>query len=125
MSKSMTPSAAPATTNYTLNKGDKPQQSAAIGAALKRLAPLLTDEKRLVISAFVAMLVANGSSLVGPVIISHTVDTYIRNRNFAGVLTFAAILLGVYLYGLLATYFQTLAMGTGGRTMLVKLRNTL
>jgi ATP-binding cassette subfamily B protein len=111
--------------NYTLNKGDKPQQSAAIGAALKRLAPLLTDEKRLVISAFVAMLVANGSSLVGPFIISHTVDTYIRNRNFAGVLTFAAILLGVYLCGLFATYFQTLAMGTVGRTVLFKLRNTL
>ena len=111
--------------NYTLNKGDKPQQSAAIGTALKRLAPLLTDEKRLVISAFFAMLVANGSSLVGPVIISHTVDTYIRNRNFAGVLTFAAILLGVYLCGLFATYFQTLAMGTVGRTVLFKLRNTL
>ena len=111
--------------NYTLNKGDKPQQSAAIGTALKRLAPLLTDEKRLVISAFFAMLVANGSSLVGPIIISHTVDTYIRNRNFAGVLTFAAILLGVYLCGLFATYFQTLAMGTVGRTVLFKLRNTL
>ena len=39
--------------NYTLNKCEKPQQSAAIGAALKRLAPLLTDEKRLVASAFV------------------------------------------------------------------------
>ena len=111
--------------NYTLNKGDKPQQSAAIGTALKRLAPLLTDEKRLVISAFFAMLVANGSSLVGPIIISHTVDTYIRNRNFAGVLTFAAILLGVYLCGLFATYFQTLAMCTVGRTVLFKLRNTL
>src|SRR6516225_9469154 len=118
-------SEARATMNYTLNKGDKPQQSAAIGTALKRLAPLLKDDRRLVFSAFVAMLVANGSSLVGPVIISHTVDTYISNRNFAGVLTFAAIQLGVYLCGLLATYFQTLAMGTVGRTVLFKLRNTL
>src|SRR5215813_729637 len=125
MSKSMTHSAAPATTNYTLNKGDKPQQSAAIGTALKRLAPLLSDEKRLVMSAFVAMLVTNGSSLVGPVIISHTIDTYIQTGNFTGVLTFAAILLGVYLCGLLASYFQTLAMGTVGRTVLFKLRNAL
>src|SRR5215831_6486267 len=125
MSKSMTPSAAPATTNYTLNKGDKPQQSAAIGTALKRLAPLLTDEKRLVISAFVAMLVTNGSSLLGPVIISHTIDAYIQTGNFTGVLTFAAILMGVYLCGLFASYFQTLAMGTVGRTVLFKLRNAL
>src|SRR5215470_15866655 len=125
MSKSMTRSEAPATTNYTLNKGDKPQQSAAIGTALKRLAPLLSDEKRLVISAFVAMLVTNGSSLLGPVIIGHTVDNYIQNGNFAGVLEFAAILLGVYLCGLFASYFQTLAMGTVGRTVLFKLRNSL
>ena len=121
----MTHSAAPATTNYTLNKGDKPQQSAAIGTALKRLAPLLTDEKRLVISAFVAMLVTNGSSLLGPVIISHTIDAYIQTGNFTGVLTFAAILMGVYLCGLFASYFQTLAMGTVGRTVLFKLRNAL
>src|SRR5207248_3948895 len=46
-------------------------------------------------------------------------------RNFAGVLTFAAILLLVYLCGLTASYFQTLAMGTVGRTVLFKLRNTL
>jgi ATP-binding cassette, subfamily B, bacterial len=111
--------------NYTLNKGEKPQQSAAIGIALKRLAPLLADEKRLVLSAFFAMLLATGSSLMGPVIIGRTVDIYIKNRNFAGVLTSAAILLGVYLCGLFATYYQTLAMGTVGRTVLFKLRNTL
>src|SRR5215471_10137332 len=121
----MTRNAAQATTNYTLNINAKPMQSAAIGPALKRLAPLLKDEKRLVASAFIAMLVTNGSSLLGPVIIGHTVDTYIQNRNFGGVLTFAGILLGVYMCGLLASYFQTLAMGTVGRTVLFKLRNTL
>src|SRR5215831_8120352 len=105
MSKSMTRSEAPATTNYTLNKGDKPQQSAAIGTALKRLAPLLSDEKRLVAMAFVAMLVTNGSSLLGPFIISRTVDTYIRQGDFSGVLTSGAILFGIYLCGLLASYY--------------------
>src|SRR5215472_10283590 len=121
----MTRNAAQATTNYTLNINAKPAQSAAIGPALKRLAPLLKDDKRLVASAFIAMLISNGSSLVGPVIISHTVDTYIQNRNFRGVVTFAAILLGVYMCGLLASYFQTLAMGTVGRTVLFNLRNAL
>src|SRR5438105_5346429 len=122
----MTRNEAPVTTNYTLNKGDKAQQkSPAIGIALKRLAPLLTDEKRLVAMAFVAMLITNGAALMGPIIIGHTVDVYIQSRNFGGVLTFAAILFGVYLFGLLASYFQTLAMGTVGRTVLFKLRNSL
>jgi ATP-binding cassette, subfamily B, bacterial len=121
----MTRNEAPAITNYTLSKADKPQQKAAILTALKRLAPLLTDEKRTVTLAFAAMLVSNGSSLLGPVLIARTVDRYIRGGNFAGVLTSAGILLAVYLCGLLASYFQTLAMGTVGRTVLFNLRNTL
>src|SRR4029078_2083880 len=44
---------------------------------------------------------------------------------FPGVLMSALILLGIYLCGLLASYYQTLAMGTVGRTVLFKLRNTL
>jgi ATP-binding cassette, subfamily B, bacterial len=114
-----------ATTKYTLNKGDKPQQSAAITMALKRLAPLLSDDKRTVALAFTAMLVTNGSALVGPVIIARSVDTYIRNGNFTGVLISAGILLAIYLCGLLGSYYQTLAMGTVGRTVLFKLRNAL
>src|SRR5215471_9484039 len=121
----MTRNAAPATTNYTLSKGDKPQEKAAVMAVLKRLAPLLTDEKRIVTLAFAAMLVSSASSLLGPVIIGRTVDIYIRNRDFTGVLRSAGILLAVYLAGLLASYYQTLAMGTVGRTVLFKLRNTL
>ena len=39
----MTRSEAPAISNYTLNKSDKQQQNASIGAALKRLAPLMAD----------------------------------------------------------------------------------
>ena len=121
----MTRNEAPVTTNYTLSRGDKPQQSAPIGTALKRLAPLLADEKRTVGMAFVAMLVTSASALLGPVIIGRAVDTYIANRNFRGVLILTSILLGVYLCGLLASYFQTLAMGTVGRTVLFKLRNAL
>jgi len=121
----MTHNEAQATTNYTLNRGDTAQPTAGIGTALKRLAPLLADEKRIVALAFVAMLVTNGASLLGPVIIGHTVDTYIGNRNFMGVLIFAGVLFGVYLCGLLASYYQTLAMGTVGRTVLFKLRNSL
>src|SRR5215475_2152216 len=124
----MTHNEAQATTNYRLsilNKDVNPQQSASIGAALKRMVPLLSDEKRIVALAFVAMLVTSASSLLGPAIIGRTVDTYIRNSDFRGVLVSSGILLGIYLCGLLASYFQTLAMGTVGRTVLFKLRNTL
>src|SRR5499433_3048374 len=119
---------AQATTNYrlsTLSKGDNPQQSASIGAALRRMAPLLSDEKRTVIIAVAAMLTSSVCGLLGPVIIGRAVDNDVRRGDFGGVLISAAILLGIYLCGLLASYFQTLAMGTVGRTVLFKLRNAL
>ena len=89
----MTRNEALVTTNYTLNKGDKPQQKTAIVTALQRLAPLLTDDKRTVALAFGAMLVTTASNLLGPIIIGRTVDRYIQGGNFNGVLISAAVLL--------------------------------
>jgi len=125
----MTRNAAPVTTtsthSYALNKGDGLAQKLSIISALKRLAPLLRDEKRTVALAFVAMLVTNGAGLLGPVIIARAVDRYIQGGDFQGVLRSAGALLGIYLVGLLASYYQTLAMGTVGRTVLFNLRNAL
>ncbi len=122
----MTPNEAPATTNpYRLSGAPGAQPSAAGGAALRRLAPLMLDERRHVAAAFVATIVAAGASLVAPVIIARTVDTYISHRDFTGVLRSAGILLLAYLAGLLATYVQTEQMGTVGRQVLFNLRNAL
>lgn len=121
----MTRNEAPVTTNqYALNSSTNPlQQQTSLGGAVKRLAPLMFDEKRSVVLAFVAVIVNSGSSLLGPVIIGYTVDTYIRNGNFNGVLMFAAILLGGYVCGLFASYYQVQEMGRVGRRVLFKLRN--
>jgi ATP-binding cassette, subfamily B, bacterial len=122
----MTRNEALRTTNYTLASLNSGQQlSAPVGAALKRMAPLLKDEKRLVALAFLGMLVTSASALLGPAIIGRTIDVYIRNGDFRGVLISAAILLGVYLCGLVASYVQTRAMGTVGRAVLFNLRNAL
>jgi ATP-binding cassette, subfamily B, bacterial len=65
------------------------------------------------------------SSLLGPMMIARTVDLYIRGGDFRGVLISSAVLLGIYVVGLFASYYQTLAMGVVGRTVLFKLRNGL
>ena len=123
----MTRSEAPATTNYTLNKRDGRSSAKRRSApALKRLAPLMADEKRSVALAFVAMLVTSASALLGPVIIGRTVDTYIRNGNFAGVLRSPAILLAVYLVRPGRQLCPDAARWARvGRRVLFKLRNAL
>jgi ATP-binding cassette subfamily B protein len=94
-------------------------------AALRRLGPVMADEQRSVVVAFVATIVASAVALVAPVIIGRTVDTYILNGDFGGVLRSAAVLLLAYLVGLFATYVQTQQMGSVGRRVLFNLRNAL
>ena len=122
----MTPNEAPTTTNpYRLSSAQGQQRSASIGAALRRLAPVMADQRLSLAAAFVATLVASGAALVAPVIIGRAVDRYIRNRDFPGVLLSAGILLVAYLAGMIATYVQTQQMGSVGRRVLFNLRNAL
>jgi ATP-binding cassette subfamily B protein len=122
----MTRNEAPATTNpYTLSSAKGEARGVTLRAALMRLAPLMAGERQRVIVAFVSTLVASGTALMAPVIIGRAVDTYIQHRDFAGVLRSAAILLAAYVAGLIATYVQTLQMGTVGRQVLFNLRNAL
>ncbi len=121
----MNRSAAPATTSYTLSGGTHLEPNASVGAALRRLAPLMAGEKKSVALAFLAILVSSAAALLAPVIISRAIDVHIRNRNFSGLLGLSALLLFVYVIGLVATYFQTLRMGTVGRRVLFSLRNAL
>src|SRR5436190_2644811 len=125
----MTPSEAPATTNYYALSSPAGQEGraakATLGAALKRLAPLMADEKRSVSMAVAAMLTGSLSGLLGPVIIARAVDNDVRLGNFSGVLRWAGILLAIYLVGLIASYVQTQTMGRLGRQVLYKLRNAI
>jgi ATP-binding cassette, subfamily B, bacterial len=122
----MTPNEAPATTNYyALNRPAGQEHKATLGAALKRLAPLMADEKRTVVLAVGAMLTSSLCGLLGPVIIGRAVDNDVRRGDFGGVLRWAAILLAIYLVGLVASYVQTQEMGRVGRQVLFKLRNAI
>src|SRR5262245_58817508 len=122
----MTPNGARATTNYyALSRPAGQEHKATLGAALKRIAPLMADEKRTVAMAVLALLTSSTCGLPGPVIIGRAVDNDVRRGNFAGVLRWAAILLAIYLVGLVASYLQTQEMGRVGRQLLYKLRNAI
>jgi ATP-binding cassette subfamily B protein len=85
----------------------------------------MATERQSVTIAFVAVVISALAGLIGPLIIAHTVDTYIRVGDFGGVLRFAALLLLVYLTSFASTYVQTQTMGSVGRRILFALRNRL
>jgi ATP-binding cassette subfamily B protein len=114
--------------NYTLNKfGDKASAGQKVGivGAIKKLIPLMKGEGKSMLIAFVAILITSGASLSAPLIIAYTINNYIVTKEFHGVIICAAILLGIYLFGLLSQYIQTLTMGGVGRRVLFNLRNAL
>lgn len=92
-------------------------------AAAKRFAPLVVPERGHLAIAVVAMLVSSGATLVGPIIMSHAIDTYVRLKDGHGLLIAALLLLAVYLAGVAGSYTQILTMGGVGRRVLWSVRN--
>lgn len=111
--------------NYALNKSAKGKEKIKVWATLRKLLPLMKDEKKDIFLAGFTMLINSGLTLVAPVLIGHTVDTYIQEKDFHGVLVYASILLGMYILAMIANYFQTLLMGTVGQHVLFNLRNSI
>ncbi|MDB5561197.1 MAG: multidrug transporter [Hyphomicrobiales bacterium] len=111
--------------NYQLNIKDQQTRRESPLIALRRLVPLIQGEQRNIAIAVVAILLTSSSTLVAPVIIAHTVDTYISHGDYAGVLMWTGILLCVFLVGLGSSYIQTRTMGGVGRRILFNMRNAI
>lgn len=111
--------------NYTLNKSVAPNQKGQGLGALKGLLPLLAKEKEHLIIALIGILVNTVATLVAPIIIGSAVDNSMQSGDWNGVLVAAGMLLAVYAVGLIASYNQTIHMGTVGRRVLFDLRNEI
>ncbi|HUR32309.1 MAG TPA: ABC transporter ATP-binding protein [Vicinamibacterales bacterium] len=110
---------------YRLSGGEARPGNPSIVVAIRRLAPVMADQRRSIIAAFLATIVASATALLGPYLIGRTVDVYIRSGNYSGLMRNAGLLLLAYLAGLVATYVQTQQMGLVGRRVLFNLRNAI
>lgn len=111
--------------NYNLNDISEKQQKTSSLKALQKLLRLITEERRNLLLAVLAILVNSGINLSGPFIVGHVIDTYVVHKDFHGVMVWAGILFGMYLIGFVASYIQSRMMGGVGQRMLFKLRNTI
>src|SRR6478609_2619371 len=103
MSSSSTRSAAPATMKYTLESGRSQRAPASLRSGIKRFLPLIAGEKRNVIIAVAAITLSSVANLVAPVLIAHTIDTYIRLKDPSGLLRFSLLVMAVYCAGVVAS----------------------
>jgi len=112
--------------NYDLNQfvGQKEEKNATYKAP-RKLLNLISDERKTLIMAFVAVLINSVLTLIGPMLIGRTIDEYVVTKQFDGVLRNAAFLFGMYLVAFGTNYLQTRLMGTVGQRTLFRLRNAV
>ncbi|MFC1224051.1 ABC transporter ATP-binding protein [Pedobacter sp. BG31] len=111
--------------NYNLNELNSGREKQSTYKALKSLLKLISTEHKNLWLALIAILVNSGLLLLGPLLVGHTIDTYIRNKQFHGVLIFGGILLVMYMIAMVTGYTQTRLMGGVGQRMLYTLRNAI
>jgi ATP-binding cassette subfamily B protein len=111
--------------NYNLNDISEQQPKTSTMGALKKLLNLITEERRNMLGALLAIFINSGLNLLAPFIVGHVIDTYVVHKDFHGVMVWAGILLAMYLVAFVASYLQTRMMGGVGQRMLFKLRNTV
>jgi ATP-binding cassette subfamily B protein len=111
--------------NYNLNDISASQQKVSSLRSLKKLLLLITEERKQLLFALLAILANSGLNLLGPFIIGFTIDKYVMHKNYHGVWLWAGVLLGMYMIAFVASYLQTTLMGGVGQRMLFKLRNTI
>src|SRR6266481_2394484 len=110
--------------NYNLNKPDS-RENSSIWQAAKKLWPLIAEEKKIMIVAFIAVIANSVLNLTAPRLIARAVDTFIAGHDYHGVLLYAGIILGIYLFALVTSYLQTRLMGGVGQRVLYRLRNQI
>ena len=109
--------------NYTLNTNQEEKRNTL--ESLKTLWSLMHGETKFLIFAAIAIISGSLLNLAAPILIGHTIDTYVRLRDFHGVLTSSAILFFVYLGAYVASYLQTKIMGGVGQRILFSLRSAI
>ena len=110
--------------NLSIDKDQEEKHNKPI-KALKKFFLILADEKKSLVTALITILVHSVLTLLAPLIIGYTIDHYIQNRQYQGVLFYSGILLGIYLVSLVTSYLQTKLMGSVGQRVLFKLRNSI
>lgn len=109
--------------NYNLST--QHQKKISLWQTLKKMWPIIREEKRIMVFAFVALIINALLNLVAPLLIGHTIDTYVVGKDYRGVLFFSGIILSLYVLGLFASYLQTRLMGGVGQRVLYRLRGAI
>lgn len=111
--------------NYKLKTTKDQDVKQSITKAFIKMFALLAHDKKDIFISLGAIFVNSGMTLLGPLVVGYTIDRYVENKDYHGVLIFSGLLLVIYLIAFGASYIQTRTMGTVGQRTLFRLRNSI
>ncbi len=110
--------------NYNLNTQEQNEKKNTL-RSFKKFFPFLRSEKNNLIISLIFILLSSSLSLLAPIIIGKTVDKYISQGDYHGVILFGIMLLIIYLLSVFFSYLQITIMGKVGQRLLFNLRNSV
>lgn len=115
------------TMNYKLKTSEdkKKGKTKKIKTSLKKLFPLLKEEKQKLIITLITVIITSVSSIYAPIIIWFTIDNYIKIKDYHWILVNSGWLLIIFIIWSLASFIQTKTMWWIWRRLLFNLRNIL
>ena len=110
--------------NYSLaNSQDETSLGAVEG--LRKLLPLVREDRGRLGLALVAVLVNSGLTILAPLLVGRAVDRHVVPGDYPGIVRYAIVLAVIYLAVFVSGFAQTRIMGTVGQHILFRLRGSL
>lgn len=82
--------------NYQLNTSDSKKTKEPILASIKRFMPFIQGEGKHIALTSVTVIISSIATLLTPVIIGHTIDTSIAEKDYDGILFFSGLLFVIF-----------------------------
>jgi ATP-binding cassette subfamily B protein len=101
------------------------QKPKNVGATIRRILAYFGSSKYALIVVCIMLIISAGSALAGSYFLKPLVNNYIIPGNFKGLAVTLAVLAGIYLIGVVASYFQGRIMVTIGQKTANLMRKNL
>ncbi|WP_207799710.1 ABC transporter ATP-binding protein [Candidatus Cryosericum hinesii] len=101
------------------------QKPKNVGATIRRILAYFGASKYALIVVCIMLIISTGSALAGSYFLKPLVNNYIIPGNFTGLAGALAVLAGIYLIGVVASYFQGRIMVTIGQKTANLMRKNL
>jgi ATP-binding cassette subfamily B protein len=89
---------------------------------LKRMIPLVRDQKWKFISAFLAMLLTSTGRLLDPIILAHIIDVSVPNNDIPDMFKWSGFFAAVVTLSGLLSYFQIMILAKAGIRVVTKIK---